>query len=185
MFRSNLSYDVAIQPVKNLEQPILPFEVVEAKLSADDDRGFWQAALSVLTEEFVQRHVEESTNRDWAMVLGVCSHWVRPHQTRWTVAGGFAYPDGYRESLPELDWSLILVFRDRQWIPVSKLPRKKLKTLRVALPSRTARHNQAAVHTRWSPGNETVLFGFRKTNEKWDCVAASDEKSSGRITPSR
>ena len=41
--------------MKNLEQPTIPFEVVEAKLSADDDRAFWLAALSVLTEEFVQR----------------------------------------------------------------------------------------------------------------------------------
>jgi len=170
--------------MKNIEQLTIPFEAVEAKLAADDDRGFWRAALSVLTEEFVQRHAEESTNRDWAIVLGACSHWVRPHQTRWTAVGGFAYPGGYKESLPELDWSLILVFRDRQWIPVSKLPGKKLKLFRVALPSRTARHNQAAVHTHWSPGNETVLFGFRKLNQKWACVAASDEKYRGRITTS-
>ena len=170
--------------MRKLEQPIIPFEVVKAKLGADDDRDFWQAALSVLAEEFIRRYTEASTNRDWAIVLGACSHWVRPHQTRWTAAGGFAYPDGYRESLPELDWSLILVYRDRQWIPLSKLPGKKLKLFRVALPSRTARHNQAAVHTRWSPGDETVLFGFRKVNENWECVAASDEKSKGRVTTS-
>jgi hypothetical protein len=43
----------------------------------------------------------------------------------------------------------------------------------------TTRHNQAAVHTTWSPGNETVFFAFRKM--KWGCVAASDEKSRGHV----
>ncbi|PYU06863.1 MAG: hypothetical protein DMG34_05135 [Acidobacteria bacterium] len=48
--------------------------------------------------------------------------------------------DGFRDSLPELDWSLILVFRDRQWIVLSKFPGKKLMLFRLALPSRTAHH---------------------------------------------
>jgi hypothetical protein len=169
-------------PMKNSEQPIIPFEVVESKLAAEDDRVFWHAALSVLTEEFLMRYAAESTNKHWAIALGACSHWVRPHQTRWTAAGGFAYPSGYKESLPELDWSLILVFRDRQWIPASKLPGKSVRIFRAALPSRTSRHNQAVVHTMWSPGNETVFFGFRKINEKWECVAASDEQSRGHVT---
>jgi hypothetical protein len=166
--------------MKNIKKPIIPFAAVEAKLAADDDRCFWQAALSVLTDKFIQRHTEESTNRDWAMVVGACSHWVRPHNSLWRAGGGFAYPQGYRDSLPELGWSLILVFRDGQWTPVSKLPGKKVKLFRVALPSRTARHKQAAVHTRWFPGDETASFRFRKIDGRWECVAASDEKSEGR-----
>jgi hypothetical protein len=167
--------------MKNIEQPIIPLEVVAARPGADDGRAFWKAAPSVLAEEFVRRHALSRTNRECAIVLGACSHWLRPHQTRWTASGGFAYPEGHREGLPELDWSLILAFRNRQWVPLSKLPVKNLKVLRVALPSRTARHNQAAVDARWSPGEETVLSGFRKANEKWGCVAASDEKSRGRV----
>jgi hypothetical protein len=90
--------------------------------------------------------------------------------------------DGFRDSLPELDWSLILVFRDRRWIVLSKFPGKKLMLSRLALPSRTAHHNQAAVRAPWSPGNETVLFAFRKVKEKWKCAAASDEKSRSHVT---
>jgi hypothetical protein len=41
--------------MRKSEQPIIPLEVVEAKLAADDDRDFWQAALSVLAEEFIRR----------------------------------------------------------------------------------------------------------------------------------
>ena len=167
--------------MNTFDKPIIPFEAVEAKLAADDDRDLWRAALCVLTDELVQRYGEESRTIACAMVLGACSHWVRPHQTRWTAAGGFAYPVGYREALPELDWSLILLFRDGQLIPVAKLPGKKSILFRVAIPSRTARHKQAAVHTRWSPGGETVFFGFRKVNEKWACVAASDEHSRGHV----
>jgi hypothetical protein len=167
--------------MKTIERPTVPFEVVDAKLAADDDRGFWRSALSVLTDEFAQRHLEGSATRDWTMVIGGCSHWVKPHQKRWTAAGGFAYPDGYREYLPEFDWSLILVFRDNQWMPLVKLPGKHPRIFGAALPTRTARHNQAAVHTRWFPGEETVLFGFRKINQRWKCVAASDEKTRGRI----
>jgi hypothetical protein len=63
-----------------------------------------------------------------------------------------------------------------------EMPGKKLMLFRLALPSRTARPNQAAVHTRWSPGSETVLFTFRRVKEKWKCVAASDEKSRGHVT---
>jgi hypothetical protein len=168
--------------MKITEKSIIPFEVIEARLRKDDDPAFWKVALSVLTREFLQKRAHESTNKDWAMVLGVCSRWVRPHQSRWTADGGFACPEGYQEFLPELDWSLILMYRDQQWMPVLKLSGKRLKQFRVAVPSRTSRHQQAAVHTRWSPGNETVFYGFRKVNEKWKCVAASNEKSNGRIS---
>jgi len=167
--------------MKNIEQPIIPLDVVAARLGADDDRAFWKAAPSVLAEEYVGRHALSRTNRECAFVLGAGSHWVRSHQTRWTASGGFAYREGYREGFPELDWSLILAFCNRQWVPLSKLPGKNLKVLRVALPSRTARHNQGAVHARWSPGDRTVLFGFQKANEEWECVAASDEKLRGRV----
>ncbi|HEV2306249.1 MAG TPA: hypothetical protein VGR93_12065 [Candidatus Acidoferrales bacterium] len=158
---------------------MIPFEAIEKKLAADDDREFWQAALAVLADEFAQRHKEESARGDWAIVIGACSHWKRPHQTRWTAAGGFAFPAGYSQRFPTLDWSFTFILRDGQLLPVAKLPGKKVKLFQAALPSRTLRHKQAAVHTRWSTASKIVLFGFRKLNEKWKCVAASDEKSRG------
>jgi hypothetical protein len=167
--------------MKAIENPAIPFETLEPKLAADDDRALWQAALVVLTNEFMQRHAEESSRGIWAMVVGACSHWVRPHNSRWNAAGGFVYPDGYQDSVPELDWSLIFVFRNREWTQAVKPPGKKVKVFRVAIPARTARHRQAAIRTRWIPGGEAVLYGFRKVNQKWECVAASDEKSRGRL----
>jgi hypothetical protein len=163
------------------KKPGLPFEAIALNLRAEDDRGHWQAALTVVTNELILRHDEHPQTRDWVLNIGACSHWLRPHQTRWNAAGGFASPDGYQAYLPEFDWSLIFVFRNREWISVEKLPTKKPHLLRVAIPTRTARHNQAAVHTRWYPGNETVLYGFRNPDGNWECVAAPDETQRGRI----
>ncbi len=106
--------------MNTFENPIIPFHSVESRLSADDDRTFWQVALTTLADEFMLQYHKESRNRDWAMVVGACSHWVRPNQTRWTAAGGFAFPEGYKEFTPEFDWSLILLFRNQEWIPVVK-----------------------------------------------------------------
>ena len=157
------------------------FETIEPKLVADDDPALWRAALFVLADELEQRHAEESRRRVWAMVVGACSHWVRPHNSRWNAAGGFIYPHGYKDSVPELDWSVIFVFRNQEWTTAKKLLGKSAKVFRMAIPARTARHKQAAIHSRWTPNEETVLYGFRKVADKWQCVAASDEKSRGPV----
>jgi len=34
------------------------------------------------------------------LVVGACSHWVRPHNSRWNAAGGFVCPDGYKILFP-------------------------------------------------------------------------------------
>jgi hypothetical protein len=39
--------------MKNPENLKVPFAAVVAKLSEDDDRDFWQTALTVLTDEFL------------------------------------------------------------------------------------------------------------------------------------
>ena len=168
--------------MKTIENKAILFETLEPKLVADDDHALWRAVLLVLTDELAQRRAEESQRGVWAMVVGACSHWVRPHNSRWNAAGGFVYPDGYKDSVPELDWSVIFVFQNREWVPVEKLPGKKIRVFRAAIPARTARHKQAAIHTRWAPNGETVLYGFRKIADKWECVAASDEKSRGPIS---
>jgi len=163
------------------EKLIVPFEAIEAKLTADDDPTFWQTALAVLAEEFVHRHAEESAKGNWAVVVGACSHWERPHQTRWTAAGGFAYPEGYQQYFPKLDWTVTMLYREGRLLPVTKLPGKRVGLFQIAMPSRTLRHKQAAVHTRWPTGSKSVLFGFRKLNGKWKCVAVSDEKVMGPV----
>ena len=168
--------------MKNPENLKVPFAAVVAKLSEDDDRDFWQTALSVLTDEFLHRYDKEAKYREWVFVVGICSHWVRPHNSSWkTNAGRFIYPEGYMDSSPELDWSVTLVCKDRCWTRLEKLPGKRRVTFRVAIPARTARHKQAAVNTRWSPGKDTVLYGFRQRDGLWKCVAVSDEEQRGRI----
>lgn len=158
-----------------------PFAAVEAILSTEDDPFLWRSVLSIVTDDFLHRYSRESKRKHWGMVVGACSHWLRPHQTRWTKAGGFAYPDGYRNFKPEFDWSVILLFREKQWVPVVRLPGRRVTFLRVVIPSRTARHKQAAIYTRWHPGDETILYGFRKLDCKWQCLAASDEIARGRV----
>ena len=158
------------------------FQAIQPKLAAHDDPALWRAALFVLADEFTQHFAEESGRGVWAMVVGVCSHWVRPHNSRWNAAGGFAYPDGYKDSVPELDWSAIFVFQNREWALSEKLPGKRIKLFRVAIPARTSRHKQATIHTRWEPNGKTILYGFRRVTEIWECVAASDDELRGPIS---
>jgi len=165
--------------MKVIENDAILLEALQPKLAAHDDRELWRAALAVFADEFAQRYAEESGRGVWAMVVGACSHWVRPHNSRWNAAGGFVYPDGYKDSVPELDWSAIFVFQNREWTSVEKLPGKRIKVFRVAIPARTSRHKQAAIHTRWEPNGKTILYGFRKVTGKWKCVAASDEELRG------
>jgi hypothetical protein len=167
--------------MKTAENPSAPFDAVVAKLSESDDRDFWQAALTVLADEFLRRYAEEAKNREWVLIVGACSHWVRPHNSSWkTTSGRFMNPDGYKDSSPELDWSVTLVYQGQRWMPVEKLSGKRQRIFRVAIPTRTTRHKQAAVNTRWSPGGETVLYGFRRVDGRWACVAVSDGESPRR-----
>lgn len=168
--------------MNTLEKPEVPFEFFDVMLTSDDDRNLWRAVLTVITDEFLQRYELEPTNKNWVLVVGACSHWVRPNQNRWIAAGGFADPEGYKDSLPELDWSVILHFRNRNWIPIKKLPGKRTRIFRIAIPAHTARHKQAAVRANWTPEKETILYGFRNTDGNWECVAASDQKLRGHIS---
>jgi hypothetical protein len=131
--------------------------------------------------------------------IGACSHWRRPHQHRWTAAGGFAWPDGYLQKyedhtknswgpigggLPELDWFVLIHWNgeEKKWqIVEPKFSGKKKLVFRAAFPTRTGRHQQAAIHTIWIPGTPdqpdkqaTKFYGFRKKEQSWECVAASN-----------
>jgi hypothetical protein len=172
------------RPVMNgMLNTAFPFAALEAILSTYDDPFLWRAALSIVIDDFLQEYSRGSRSKLWGMIVGACSHWLRPHRGRWTKAGGFAYPHGYRSFKPEYDWSVTLLFRDEQWVPVVRPPARGATFLRVVIPSRTARHKQAVMYTRWHPGDETILYGFRNLDDKWQCVAASDEAAGGRVLP--
>jgi hypothetical protein len=143
-------------------------------LDEDDDPELWQVAL---------RHVlaECETVSDVLVEVGRCSHWLRPHQSRWTADGGFAWPTGYGSgtgchsysSLPQFDWSVVLRWTGSTWEPIK---RNSIRcSLRLTIPSRTKRHQQAAVHSVWHTGKEkkTVFYGFRKQEQGWVCTAST------------
>jgi hypothetical protein len=165
-----------------VDSKALPDEL-NNQLGADDDLGLWVATLRSAAEDAAALHVAGDRSKLYAIV-GTCSHWLRPHQTRWTAAGGFAWPEGYgdghgRGGLPHLDWAVTLQF-DRaglRWDTPTQAPAQRFQSVRLSIPARTARHLQAAVHAVWSPGTLdakykwTVFYGLRKLEQGWTLVA--------------
>lgn len=146
-------------------------------LDEEDDRYLWRAVVD---------HIMATWEPELGALLeiGRCSHWLRPHQTRWTADGGFAWPTGYgngwswsRMGLPQMDWSRRMTWTESGWVrPVGRKLKGSCPTLRITIPSRTYRHEQAAIHTRWRIDGEfsVVFFGFRhKLQEGWSCTADS------------
>ena len=78
-------------------------------LDEDDDAELWRVALNHIL-------VEVDKKPGILIHVGRCSHWLRPHQSRWTADGGFAWPTGYGSgsggysfsALPQFNWSLDL-----------------------------------------------------------------------------
>jgi len=162
--------------------------LITPQLSSDDDPRAWEViATSVYSDaELLIRGVAPSVAI--RTEFGRCSHWCRPHQTRWTADGGFAWPTGYggtaysETGLPEFDWSVEATWDAdcQSWRATPERDRAKVAALRfrVAVPSRTARHEQAAVHTLWRPGppqhrrQELLQFyGFRRHEGLWAASA--------------
>ena len=163
---------------------------VEEQLSPEDDPALWGQVLRIVAEDASVLQAANHRPRLYAEV-GVCSHWLRPHQTRWTAAGGFAFPVGYghsggfsRSGLPGFDWSVKLQFNAALlgWMVPLEMPAKRFNSVRIAVPARTKRHRQAAVHTQWSPGtldakrNRTVFYGFRNLSGVWEFMACSKRR---------
>ena len=59
------------------------FEDFAAKLDEEDDPELWRVALRYILAEI-------EPGPGISIEVGRCSHWLRPHQTRWTADGGFA-----------------------------------------------------------------------------------------------
>ena len=161
---------------------------LEDLVTSEDDPRAFKTVLDVISDEFVERYrAERHENESWFLRIGACSHWVRPHQSRWMAAGGFAMAIGYKgasgwsNGLPEFDWSAILCFDGKRWKRVDKFSGKKQVVMRVAVPTRTARHRQAVVHSVWSTSHQFTLYGFRNVHGEWTCVAVSDEHKRARF----
>lgn len=162
-------------------------EAIRSRLSEDDDPKLWAAVFDALTGDFESLYAARSAKHEIFLQIGACSHWLRPHQTRLTAAGGFACPTGYLggdfawKGLPEFDWFVILHYdRDaKRWESGERFFGKKKLICRVALPTRTRRHSQAAINVLWSPGTPehpdrkaATFYGFRKIAGDWKCVAS-------------
>jgi hypothetical protein len=170
-------------------QEVLPY------LHAEDDTSFWVTAFDTLLSDIEALYPEKSKKQDIFLQIGACSHWLRPHQMRWAASGGFAWPNGYLQKyqdhvnnshgpigtgLPELDWFVLAHWNreKKEWQVVApKFFGKKRLVFRAALPTRTRRHRQAAIHTIWTPGSpehpdkrEVRFYGFRKRDQEWACV---------------
>jgi hypothetical protein len=150
-------------------------------LTDDDDPDLWDIATTMLLAGAGALAVDR---QEVYAQVGCCSHWISPHHPiRWTADGGFAWPFGYNKTttgfsyraLPELDWSSSLKWTGEAWEPGRT--GKRCLVLRIAIPARTARHLQAAIHTIWTPRSPTTrekviqLHGFRKKKGVWSLTA--------------
>ncbi len=158
-------------------------------LSAEDDVRLWSALVTVLVDDVGTVITSHPPRDEILLEIGSCAHWLRPHQLRWTAAGGFAWPVGYgndgtlgRDALPAFERSRLLHLDPitGAWAPTRGRPGRRPLVLRVAVPIRSTRHPQAAIHTIWMPGSpgdpdvkSTRCLGFRLTDGEWKLVADS------------
>src|SRR6266404_2420635 len=135
----------------DFESAIVPY------LTSEDDPDFWMAALDILARDFESLYSSGSKKNEVFLQLGACSHWLRPHQTRLTAAGGFANPSGYlggafsRKGLPELDWSVIFQrdWKENRWVQTDKFFSKRKIICRVARSEE--RRVGKECRSRWAP----------------------------------
>jgi hypothetical protein len=172
---------------------------ISSHLTSDDDVEFWREAFDTLLTDIEALYPAKISDRDIFLQFGACSYWLRPHQTSWSAGGGFAWPDGYLQKyadhiknswgpvgsgLPEFDWFVLAHWNreKEEWeMVLPKFFGKRRLVFRAALPTRTKRHRQAAIHTVWMPGTpentrkkEIRFYGFRKGNDAWKCVTAGN-----------
>jgi hypothetical protein len=152
-----------------------------AQLTDDDDPALWELATNTILAYTAL--TGRDAKQDVFAQIGCCRHWIRPHQSRWMADGGFAAPFGYDKTttgfsfraLPDLEWSVFFKWTRGGW----ELGRTGARCLllRIAIPARTTRHLQAAVHTLWTPRSPTSkekvvqLYGFRKIEGVWQWTA--------------
>ena len=159
--------------------------VIGPMLGEEDDPTLWPVVLDIVFAD-AQALAQHVTRPHRVLTLiGRCSHWLAPNKARWTADGSFAWPTGYRGAacltgLPEFDWFGQWAWcpRSQNWTVTDGRPSSRDLVFRVAVPSRTHRHHQAAVHTVWRPGAPPLprvevmqFYGFRRLMTKWSFTA--------------
>ena len=184
--------------IAEIERVLIPsqmHEVLRQGFSHDDDPALWEAAWREIVWPIEAGGDRLDGHTELYVQIGRCSHWLRPHQTRLTASGGFAWPVGYlggrygRRGLPAFDWYAILRWTgpDSGWAAGRHFRGKRRLVCRVAVPGRTGRHAQAVVHVHWQPGTleqsrakATRYYAFRRTSSGWGCAVARDLFHHGR-----
>lgn len=167
------------------------FTLIAEHLTDDDDADLWDVATRILLAE--AQALAAETKQNVYTQVGCCHHWISPHHPiRWKADGGFAWPFGYDKTttgwsyraLPEFSWSEFLKWTGEAWEPGRM--GKRCLVFRIAIPARTARHSQAAIHTIWTPHSPSTkekviqLFGFRKKAGNWSLTASEKMQRSRR-----
>ncbi len=161
---------------------------IVAHLTEDDDPDLWELVTSTLLSEAEAWAID--ARRDVYAQVGCCHHWISPHHPiRWGAGGGFAWPFGYDKTTtdysyraaPALEWSEFFRWTGDAWEPGRT--GEKCLIFRIAIPARTARRVQAAVHTLWTPHSPRTkekvirLHGFRKRVEAWSRTVSETLRS--------
>jgi len=170
------------------------FDIILNRLNTGDDPWLWIAVWNEIVQPIEAAVINMEHKTSLYIRLGSCSHWHRPHQSRLTVAGGFALPSGYLGGafsflgLPEITWQLIFRWDgdNSLWKSVKRFSGKRRLVCRIAVPNRTRRHAQAVVNVRWEPGTienpklkATRYYAFRRGRAGWKCKAAGNLMNHG------
>ena len=168
------------------------YQKVYAKLNdsldPDDDINFWKTLIISILDEIDDRwNYEDLTIKSINLGIFKVSSWKRPHQTRWTASGGFAWPSSYSLHADEHSLWNFWIGRDEgliEWDLREKPRRRKRNVFNayLAAPGNTSRHNQGAAMMEWRPkcpykiakhkGLIREMYGLRKSNSGiWKIVA--------------
>jgi hypothetical protein len=173
------------------------FESVKGCLHSTDDQELWEVVLKLICDHVRNEAARADTTRDVVLIVGACSAWLRPHQTRFRVGRlEFAWPSGYggtqysRTGLPLYDWCrCFLLDRNDEFSPIDLArPQDRRRLLfRVTLPTKTMRRWKAAIHTIWLPGvprkpRQPIvwLLGYNRRRGKGDWELRGSHRESGR-----
>ena len=175
---------------------------LSAHFGADDDLALWLAVLLFVNGDISRRLSESESTRDLLLLVGSCSKWLRPHQTRFRIQDEhYAWPSGYsgvgfsRTGLPEFDWCCCFRRDDSDYMRID-VPHKVAKRqhlVRVVIPTQTRKRTRASINVFWTPGTPAdrrqplvQLLAFHKTGDQWDLkggVTLDGNNWAGEVIP--
>ena len=162
---------------------------ISSNFSDTDDPNLWRSVLSIACSDISKEVAKAQSTRDLFLVIGPCSSWLRPHQTRWRVGDmEFAWPSGYggvgysRSGLPALDWCCCFQYGEGDRFSMVDIPHKfkhRQIILRIAIPARTTERRKASINMFWTPGTPSNfrrsvvrILALSRENTRWKLVGS-------------